>query len=32
VDRQDVGVLEPGGELNLPLEPLGAERGGQVRV
>ena len=30
VDREDVGVLEPGGELDLALEALGAERGGQL--
>jgi hypothetical protein len=26
VDREDVGMLEPGGEVDLPAEPLGAER------
>jgi hypothetical protein len=31
VDRQDVGMLEPGGEADLPLEPVGAEGGGQLR-
>ena len=30
--REDVGVLEPGGELDLALEALGAERGGQLGV
>jgi hypothetical protein len=30
VDRQDVGMLEPGGELDLALEPLGAEGGGEL--
>ena len=32
VDGQDVGMLEPGGELNLVLEPLGAERGSELGV
>ena len=32
VDRQDVGMLEPGGELDLALEALGAERGGELGV
>jgi hypothetical protein len=31
VDRQDVGVLEPGGEADLALEALGAERGRELR-
>ena len=30
VDGEDVGVLQPGGELDLALEPLGAERGGEL--
>ena len=30
VDGQDVGVLQPGGELDLALEALGAERGGEL--
>ena len=30
VDGQDVGMLEPGGEPDLALEPLGAERGGEL--
>ena len=30
VDRQDVGMLEPGGELDLALEALGAEAGGEL--
>ena len=30
VDRQDMRVLEPGGELDLALEPLGAEGGGEL--
>ena len=28
--RQDVGMLEPGGELDLALEPLGAEGDGEL--
>jgi hypothetical protein len=32
VNSQDVGMLQPGGQPNLALEPLGAERGGQLRV
>ena len=31
-DREDVRVLEPGGEADLALEPVGAERGGQLGV
>ena len=31
VHGQDVGMLEPGGELDLALEALGAERGGRAR-
>jgi hypothetical protein len=31
VDRKDVGMLQPGGEADLPLESLGPERGGQLR-
>ena len=31
VDGQDVGMLEAGGELDLALEPVGPERGGQLR-
>ena len=30
VQRQDVGVGEPGGQLDFPEEPLGAERGGDL--
>ena len=30
VDREDVGMLEPGGEPDLALEALGAERGGEL--
>ncbi len=30
VNREDVRMLEPGGQLDLPLEPLGAERGRQL--
>jgi hypothetical protein len=30
MDGQDVGVLEPGGEPDLALEPLGTERLGQI--
>src|SRR6476660_7811778 len=32
VHREDVRVLEAGGEANLALEPLGPERGGQLRA
>ena len=32
VDRHDVGVLEAGGELDLTEEPLGADRGGEIRL
>jgi hypothetical protein len=28
--QQDVGMLEPGSEVDLPLEPLGTEGGGQL--
>ncbi len=31
-DREDVGMLEPGGEADLALEALGAERRGELRV
>jgi hypothetical protein len=30
-DRQNVGMLEPGGEADLPLEPLGAQDGRKLR-
>ena len=30
VDREDVRVLEPGGELDLALEPVGPQRGGEL--
>ena len=30
VDRQDVGMVEPGGELDLAVEALGGERGGEL--
>ena len=30
VDGQDVGMLQPGGEADLALEPVGAERGGEL--
>ena len=29
---EDVRMLQPGGEADLPLEPLGAEAGGQVQM
>ena len=32
VDREDVGVLQPGGEADLPEEALGAERRGELGV
>src|SRR5213079_1237917 len=32
VQGQDVGVLQPGGDLDLAQEPLGAERRREVRV
>jgi hypothetical protein len=31
VNGEDVGVLEAGGELDLPLEPVGPERRGELR-
>ena len=30
VEGEDVGMLEPGGDLDLAEEPLGAERGGEL--
>ena len=30
VDGEDVGVLQPGGEADLALEPIGTERGGEL--
>ena len=32
VHRQDVGMLEPGSESDLALEPLGTESSGQLRL
>ena len=31
-ERQDVGVLQGGGGLDLPHEPLGADHGGELRL